>query len=433
MAEKSSEGKKQKDAQTSMSRRQVLAGGVAVGAGAAVLIRAFEYSPRATGGPGLEVDPMLGVTPGHQVGNPSSTEISEMGRQFLFRNATTINGIPSTGYPFLRDEIHPAASVSINSLIERLNFIGEFNRVRNLDATSVTGDLALIGGPVNNWHTRMILGTGHYSPLFSLIGSGEQPRVKFDLSSLPTMLKQRGREGFWPLIIGERRIDNPGELLLITSIPDPYQPQARILNLSSNLSPGLSVPELLLSDPRYFGLLDRLMKETHNLEGWQVLIPVTRDDGLKALELGDVQVFSVEVDFDALRKRLVGMPSFSNPIDKRYVGFTGLMAAYLDSNPGERMIQKVSSPSEDTSTRSAALSRSDEGALGAAPKQEQQSVSNPQRTKTEIGRPDEERQASKTRRTNVDWERLDRIGESREKHAREELAKFYELAGLRRK
>jgi hypothetical protein len=332
-----------------------------------IVIRAFAFASLATGGRGLTIDPIVRYRPETTSEKLASAELSELGHELLFRSlkvrsTKVINGIPGTGYPFLREEeVHPASRRVIRTLIEKLGLTEQFREVRPLDTTSIIGNSVLIGGPVNNWQTRMILGSGGDSPLFSLHKSGKnfRPKVRFDLSRLPSMVREGREERLWPLLLEDRRIDNPGELLLITSIPDPYQVDARITILTTNLSPGAYVPELILTNPNW---LERLLKRTRDKEAWQVLIPVTKSSNDIPVELGEAEVFSIDIDFDNLRKTLCGKPSFSFPNDERFMGFMGLIPAYLDRHPEERIVEADSSPSKTSKSWSAALPRSGEEA-----------------------------------------------------------------------
>jgi hypothetical protein len=299
------------------------------------LIRAFALTTSTIGG-SLVLDPLLGMFRRSQLDRVSPKELSELGRTFLFRDAKNISGIPGTGYPFFRDEIHPAARGSIDSVIERLGLIEEFKEIRPLDTSTIQGDSALFGGPVNNMHARMILGEGGPSPLFGLVPDSESafPPVRFDISNLEMQIKH-GEQKPWPLWIENRYIENPGELLLITSIPDPYQSDARLLNLASNLAPGMLATDFVLQNPR---LLHRLIRQTQNLDGWQALIPVVKVVDGQPKELGEPEVFSINGRLlERLRKFLCGKPHFSNPNDGNFSAFSGLIASSLPRSAATRL------------------------------------------------------------------------------------------------
>jgi len=332
-----------------------------------VVIRAFAFAGVSIGGSGLLLDPLLRTTGAPAFPHLFGKELPELGRIFLFRNSKTISGIPGTGFPFHREEIHPHNRIAISTVIERLGFLEELREIRPLDTTLIKGDSALFGGPTNNIHARILLGDGEAaSPLFAIAGGSHVPAVRFDLSSLDRLIQVGVEQELWPLWIENRRIEHPGELLLITSIPDPYQSHARLLSLASNLGPGMFAIDLLLGDPK---LLSLLIKKTQHLEGFQVLIPVTKIAEGRAKELGEPLIFDIDARLlERLRRSLYGKPHFSDPRYEQYSTFLGLMASSLDRRKLDGTLGKESSG--NLKSRSTASQYSVKGVPAAVPHQE---------------------------------------------------------------
>jgi hypothetical protein len=125
--------------------------------------------------------------------------------------------------------------------------------------------------------------------------------------------------------------------------------------------------DLLLADPK---LLSLLIKKTQHLEGFQVLIPVTKIAEGRAIELGEPLIFDIDARLlERLRKSLCGRPHFSDPRDERYSAFLGLMASSLDRRKSDVTLGKESSG--DLKPRSTAPQYSVKGVAGAVPQQEQ--------------------------------------------------------------
>ena len=203
----------------------------------------------------------------------------------LFRNdRLVVTNIAMRNVPLLTTDkrlIHntafsPSALLASYSLDIHLSGQRHFH-VADFDGAPPNGNMAIIGGQATNPNTQIILGTGEISPLFSLFRNqkpGTGPRVRGDMSKYINRGPLESEPPF-PLIIDERQEQYEGEYMLLTSIPDPFEPQFRIISIMGQHRAGAMAIKYLLSDQK---LIERIRKETRHMEAFQLLFPVDTVD-----------------------------------------------------------------------------------------------------------------------------------------------------------
>jgi hypothetical protein len=311
--------------------------------------------------PKLITHPLLTFEP-KKLLRPPTMELSGLGREFLLggfqRTLTCILG----GGAVTPREIRPGARMVLTNVVERL---GIADRIKELLAGTEEpeGDLITIGGPINNDFARALLGHGLQSPLFRIIETGERakPPVSFDISDL---------QGTWELVVrdGEHETrfgEVEDEFLLITSIPDPYQEDARLLNIATQRANKHPLTELVLSNPHQ---LAELIDRTRHLAGWQALFRVRNGQ-----EVVEERIFPINIDFDALRNLLVGKPHLSDLRFPETATFAGLLAhdALGKAYTPHGRVQIDSLLDGDPATTRNGLLRSEDGPYLADPNPEQ--------------------------------------------------------------
>ncbi len=265
------------------------------------IVRIFVYSVINQ----LDVDLRFDWMPS-QHGDPIRTaDLVQLRRRFLFGTNDNFSAVPGMGNPFYPTQaLHPAIRDQLDSITTRLKLNENIKTVDSLNTSELVGDWLSLGGPVNNLLIREFLGVGKESPLFSLVEKGKNaiPPVRFDiLKHLDRVARGEQPVRDWELIVkvgdSEARVTS-GEHLLITSVPDPYQSDARMVSLCSMYPAGTRATDLLLQD---WQLIENINKRTKTYSGWQALIPVNVI-GEEPIGLGVPEIFQIPVDFSRLRE-----------------------------------------------------------------------------------------------------------------------------------
>lgn len=253
----------------------------------------------------LEYDKRHGWVPARDVEPSGKGDLIELRRRFLLGSNTQFSVLPGIGAPFHpTNDIHPASQAQLDSITKHLNLLDRIERRDFLDVSKMVGDWVSIGGPVNNYVARNILGVGGLSPLFSFAEGPENatPPVRFDITRhLARFARGEKPKIDWDLLVGDGELEkrvSSGDCILITSIPDPYQSNARALNIASMFAPGALALDNILQDWR---LMENIMKRTKGFVGWQALIPVKVVDE-RPVGFEEAKIFQIRVDFDKLRE-----------------------------------------------------------------------------------------------------------------------------------
>lgn len=267
----------------------------------------------------LEIDGRFGWAPNGVEELRSPDDLVELGRRFLFGDNDQFSAAPGLGKPFYpTQKIHPGARAQLDSITSRLRLDDNVRTVESLNASRPVGDWISLSGPINNLFARNLLGTGGPSPLFCLVAPLRKatPPVRFDISKHLARGPGETLRRDWELVVqdgeAEKRFGD-GEYLLVTSIPDPYQPSGRTVNLASMFPPGAMAIDLLLQDWR---LMERILKATKDYAGWQALIPVGIAND-QPIRLEEPTIFQLSIDFEKLRDVVIKRNLFGSSTDKR--------------------------------------------------------------------------------------------------------------------
>ncbi|CAH2606356.1 conserved protein of unknown function (plasmid) [Rhodovastum atsumiense] len=253
-------------------------------------------------------------------------------RELLFANSLDVCGIPAQRHPFLppgKSDIAPASAHAIRSTIRYLKLGDGIEVVRDLNTNAPRGNFILFGGPVNNRYSRAILGTGWESPLFQL---GREkwlgPPIRFDITSFSE--EKNSSEVRWPLIIKDQVYAGPGEFLLITSIPDPRAPLARIVNLAGRGPQGVMAVEHFV---RNEAILEKLLKSVRHMTAWQALLRVSLSSDGSPSVLDMEAVYEIGYDFSNLQREMKSVRYLDEPNVIEFNGFFGLVRPWIDDAP----------------------------------------------------------------------------------------------------
>jgi len=302
--------------------------------------------------------------------NPDSALVGALIKELLFRNSKSVVGFAAQSNLF-RDPVAPSESslYAANALIARLSHRpDEFGIVDSIKVGQVNNSTVAFGGPLTNPISRTFLGTGTGSPVFwrymssHLKGSLPRLPVSFDLSEAQSLFKLGIRDSAvpdWPMIVEDRRIDEPGEYLILTSLPNFYSthPEANAITLISGRgAPGTRLIEVVLSDPV---LIEQIRRATKGYMAWQILLkfdqPRWLDNRIFA-NFKEMAVFEIPFDLDPLFKNLSGRPFLSNPVSEQHSNFLGLLAddvapnvlsGYTNSPSNEYRSQQPAEPIRD--------------------------------------------------------------------------------------
>jgi hypothetical protein len=258
-------------------------------------------------------------------------DISDLGKRFLLQGAKRVTGVYSASNPFAQPQsITDPTKYASQKLISNLDLVDSWRSTSNLTTLHPEDDIILMGGPVPNPYSRLILGVGRGSPILGL-ASRDIVQLPFTFDLVTPLREGRfrqhsigaGKSPDWDLIVNGSRIREPGEYLLITSIPNVYAEKGRIVIISGKGGPGTRAIDLVL---RNRSLIEKLLKETKGFDGWQILIAVPSQEKEIPLELGTEDVQRIHFDFDKLRKEVAGSPLFSDPREEITSAYLGLLA-----------------------------------------------------------------------------------------------------------
>jgi hypothetical protein len=301
---------------------------------------------------------------------PDQISIAELGRQFLFRGSNNIYGIPAVIDPSTQSSSIPQShKTAINSIVRRLRLFGQ---IEIKDVTPPPdGSVILLGGPVANYYSRLVLGQGFGSPLLSLVGAQDSLPVVFHLGYQPTDLGRPTKKSDWHLVVQGKLISEPQEFLLIHSMPNPYSlTPERLVVIGGRHGHGTEAIDFVLRDAR---LLEKLARQTNDLPAWQALIPVTVGDQ-GPTSVGDCTIFELSYDFARLGKLLETTPFLS---DSEQTAFVPAWPATSGLQP--EVAKQSFNRLESTLSNGAARTGSSSGSAPAVPPTADTSMSKPDR------------------------------------------------------
>ena len=262
-----------------------------------LLALAFRSSPLYTPGPGrVEISKAIRART-----DADSTisflplkESAQLGRALFLASSSRLSATLGNIHPQLRrGEIYDSTEDGWNSLIRRLQ-LGIPKVSEHLITTrNLEGSVIIVGGPVANLHSRLILGCGDVSPLL-----GVKLPIRFDFGSRLEHAKNSGTEP-WRVVVDGRASES--ECLVITSLPMGNEDRAVVV--AGLHGAGTRAIDLLLTSENQ-GLLDRLHRDTKDFAGWQAICRVFARDSETpaALDDFDVRIFEIKnVDLDRVR------------------------------------------------------------------------------------------------------------------------------------
>jgi hypothetical protein len=213
---------------------------------------------------------------------------AELRRTVLYRKSECTIGKPGLIHPFSVGVPHPANLRGMGILVGRLR-LGNIKSVPQIDPTR-SGSPTIIGGPVSTSEARLIFGTGGSSPLLQV-----PLPFSFRYWELMDEAMQSRREP-WQLLVDGASNTAVRECLIITNLPVSDKVD-RIVNIAGLHAEGTIALDWVLRDTR---LLERLERDTRNLDGWQFFAEVKMDRSNRPLSLGETAIREITgAKFDA--------------------------------------------------------------------------------------------------------------------------------------